>query len=290
MPLLAKQPCEVDNHSSCCSLRLVDHDATCLITQRTFSFFVIAGMSAIGSPSTATIRRRILVPPHRDSSPFEHGCGLGRRRLERLLGCHANLHEPIELTRVETPAVVDGVGPHDHAHPGTERLPRCFNVAPDVILQTLFRARRVAEDVVSVLEIVLVVIDGRDIRSVADLSAIVHPRCRRVLERIRAGANGIARARWSIRVNRDLLSKGMRDVDGGLHFVERKRLKLRDVIEAAGRPVHLYPVRARGDDLAHAAYDGIYPVEHELSRSRTMLRVIRIAVPETTCGDTIFPW
>ena len=112
-----------------------------------------------------------------------------------------------------------------------------------------------------------------------------------MLEGIGAGANSISGARRSVRVNRDLLAEGVRDIDRRLHLLERKRLKLCHVVEAAGRSVHLHPVGTGRDDLSYGAHDAIDSVDHDADRrGGTVLRVIMIAVPETNMrGPIIFP-
>jgi len=55
----------------------------------------------------------------------------------------------------------------------------------------------------------------------------------RVLDRIRAGARGVASALRSVRVNRDQLPQRVRRVDRGFHLIVAERLVAGDVGAAA---------------------------------------------------------
>ena len=148
---------------------------------------------------------------------------------------------------------------------GLKRFLRGFKIALNVIEQPLFRARREMVDRVCVLHVVLVVIDRRSIVSLSldhfRNRLIVHIRC--VFERIGAGANGIACAARTVRMNRDFLSERVRGVDGRFHLFEREGLSLSHIIESAGRSVHLHPIRSRRDDLPHCVDDRIDSVGHD---------------------------
>ena len=64
-------------------------------------------------------------------------------------------------------------------------------------------------------------------------------------------------------MNRDFLSERVRGVDRCFHLLERESLKLSYIVEAAGRSVHLHPIRPGRDDLPHGVDDGIRSVGHD---------------------------
>ena len=76
-----------------------------------------------------------------------------------------------------------------------------------------------------------------------------------VFERVGAGANGVAGAIGSVRVDGDFFAELVGGVDGGFDFVVGVGLKLRDVVVGAGGGVELDDVGASGDLLADGAED-----------------------------------
>ena len=242
-----------------------------LITQRTFSLFRDRGDIV---QRVACNRDDIGIKARRYGAETllhsKHGSRFGRSGLQRLRGCHPHLHEPVELAHVQTPAVVNRIRADDHARAGLKRFLRSFKIALNVIEQALFGSRREMMDTVRVLDVVLVVIDRRNVVNFPldhlRNGLIVH--VRRMFERIGARPNGIACARRPVRMNRDFLSERMSGVHRSLHLLECERLKLSHIVETTGRSEDLHPIGPGRDDLPHRVNDRIHSIGHDADGRR----------------------
>jgi len=180
--------------------------------------------------------------------------GVGGGGAQGLLGSHASFDEPGEFAGVFPKHGIDGVGAHGEFHAGFEGFARGFEITFDERLRLFLKSIRVA-NLLPVVQVVAIVVDGGDVKRAAldhflD-GGVVH--VGGVLERVGAGADGVARAVRSVGMDGDFLAELVGGVDGGFDFVIGVGLKLRDVIVGAGGGVELDDVGAGGDLLADGA-------------------------------------
>ena len=179
-------------------------------------------MSASGSPSTATmsakypgaIRPSVFSMP-RTSAPFVVAVA------SACAGVMPSLHEPSELARVLAEHVNTASDPMPIFTPALNARRAVSKLRKPERVERGDLLRRVAE-VLRVLGVVAVVIDRRDVERPATrhLGERRVVEIDRVLERVRAGAHGVASALRAVRMNRDALAERVRGVDGRLHLLE----------------------------------------------------------------------
>ena len=180
--------------------------------------------------------------------------GVGGGSAQGLLGSHARFDEPGEFARVFPKHGVDGVGAHGEFHAGYVGFARGFEIAFDERLGFFLKSIRIT-NLLPVIEVIAVVIDGGNVEGAAAGhfldGGVVH--VGRVFERVGAGADGVARAIRSVRMDGDFLAELVGGVNGSFDFVVGVGLELRDVVVGAGGGVELDDVGAGGDLLADGA-------------------------------------